>query len=367
MNIVLTNDAQKIAGGENYVLYLAEGLRAKGHNVSIAPMQGSELAAESVKRKFPTYEIPYGEKGKEFNAIRIFYQKVKHANPHIVHSNSNFDRTIAAFAGKLMGAKNITTIHSCLSIRRNPVHAYRNRFLIDHFTPVGHSTKKIMTETDKIDESRISVVHIGLPAEKILFNPGGRKKIRGEFNIPDEVVLFGTLSRLVDFKGHTYLLQAAQKLIEANTNFKIMIVGEGDLEKNLKLESAERRLTDKVIFTGHRSDIQDILSSFDVIVQSSKDFGGETFPVSLLEAMSVGVAILASDVGDIRYMLDNNVNGILLNPTNVNQLADAMNSLSSDSNLVRLMGENSRKKFLNEFTLDKMVDSIEHIYKSLTN
>ncbi len=367
MNIVLTNDAQKIAGGENYVLYLAEGLRAKGHSVSIAPMQGSELADESNKRKFKTYEIPYGDKGKEFNAIRIFYQKVKHSNPHIVHSNSNFDRTIAAFAGKLMGSKNITTIHSCLSIRRNPTHAFRNRFLIDHFTPVGHSTKKIMTETDKIDESRISVVHIGLPANKIFFNAEGRNKIRREFNIPVSLVLFGTLSRLVDFKGHTYLLQAAEQLLAANSDFKIIIVGEGELEKNLKLESAERRLTDKVIFTGHRSDVQDILSSFDVIVQSSKDFGGETFPVSLLEAMSVGLPILASDVGDIRYMIDNNVNGILLDPSNVNQLADAMNSVITDKDLRRSMGQNSRIKFRNEFTLEKMVDSIEEVYKSVIN
>ena len=130
MNIVLTNDAVNIAGGENYVLYLAEGLRKKNHYVIIAPLIYSELAVEAHKRNFTVYEIPYGLKGKEFSAVKVLYNYLEKEKIDIVHSNSNLDRTIAAFTGRFIRSKNFTTVHSCMSISRNLTHRFRNNFLI---------------------------------------------------------------------------------------------------------------------------------------------------------------------------------------------------------------------------------------------
>ncbi len=178
MKIVLTNDAMNIAGGENYVLYLADGLSAKGHEILIAPLAGSELGEVSRERGYETIGIPYGAHGKEFNAVGLMVKALRGKNIDIVHTNSNLDRTIAAAAGKFIGAKNISTIHSCLSINRNIMHWYRNKYLINHFTPVGHSTEKIMVETDKIPPEKITVVHIGIPEDKIKRTEGGRKKVR---------------------------------------------------------------------------------------------------------------------------------------------------------------------------------------------
>ncbi|MEO8233127.1 MAG: hypothetical protein ABI638_12650, partial [Ignavibacteriota bacterium] len=77
MNIVLSNDAQTFAGGENYVLYLANGLRDKGHNITIAPLLNSELSDTSRSIGFNTIEIPYGLNGREFNAVRVLYNQLK--------------------------------------------------------------------------------------------------------------------------------------------------------------------------------------------------------------------------------------------------------------------------------------------------
>ena len=72
MNIVLSNDAKDIAGGENYVLYLARGLREKGHKIYIAPLENSELFEIAKSEGFDVFGIPYGKSGNEIKAVKNF-------------------------------------------------------------------------------------------------------------------------------------------------------------------------------------------------------------------------------------------------------------------------------------------------------
>ncbi len=366
MKILLTNDALKIAGGENYVLYLAEGLSSKGHEILIAPLAGSDLEKVSREKGYETFGIPYGFHGKEFNAARVMVKALKGKSIDIVHTNSNLDRTIAAAAGKFIGARNISSVHSCLSINRNIIHWYRNKYLIDHFTPVGHSTKKLMVETDKISPKKITVVHIGIPEEKIKRTDEGRKKVRDEFGIKENNLVLGSLSRLVEFKGHRFLLKAFKELVEkGNKDLRLMIAGEGELKESLILRAEEYNISDKVMFTGARSDVQDMLSAFDVFTQFSIDAGGETFPVAIIEALSAGLPVVGSWVGDIEYLIDHTKNGYLVEPENIQQFNEGILNLITDSVLRRHMGKASREKFLKEYTLDKMINNIEIVYRKV--
>jgi glycosyltransferase involved in cell wall biosynthesis len=366
MRILLTNDAEKIAGGENYVLHLVEGLSQKGHEIIVAPLVNSELEITSRQKGFETYGIPYGAHGKEFKAVRTMVNLFRGRNIDIVHTNSNLDRTIAAAAGRIIGARNISTIHSCLSINRNVVHWFRNRYLIDHFTPVGHSTKKIMVETDNILPEKITVVHIGIPENRIKTSASGRRRIRTEFNIQDDEVVIGSLSRLVEFKGHKFLLAAFTELIRTNKpNLKLMIVGEGELKNKLIQLSKDNNINDKVIFTGARNDVSDILSAFDIFTQFSIDAGGETFPVAIIEALAAGLPVVGSRVGDIEYLIDYDKNGYLVEPENVAMFNESLLKLIEDDIARKEMGKASLKKFINEFTLDKMIDNMEDVYKKV--
>ncbi len=366
MKILLTNDAADIAGGENYVLHLAEGLAQRGHDISIAPLVYSDLEEASRNKGFDTFGIPYGAHGKEFNAVKAMVSIFKNKGIDIIHTNSNLDRTIAAAAGRIIKAKNISTVHSCLSINRNLMHWFRNKYLVDHFTPVGHSTKKIMVETDKIDPAKITVVHIGIPEGRIRRTEEGRAKIRKEFGIKDNEIIIGSLSRLVEFKGHKYLLSAFNQLIKnGKSDLRLMIVGEGELKAVLIKQADEYKLGDKVIFTGIRNDISDILSAFDIFTQFSIDAGGETFPVAIIEALSAGVPVVGSRVGDIEYLIDEGINGFLVEPENIEQFNGALLKTIEREQTRNEMGKASREKYLNEFTLDKMISNIEVVYRKV--
>lgn len=361
MNIVISNDAKTIAGGENYVLYLASGLRAKGHNVFIAPLLDSQLSKVAKSNGFPVFDVPFGKGGSEFNAIRILVNHLKNKNIDIVHSNCNYDRTISAFAGKFVKAVNFSTVHLCMSINRNLTHTFRNKYLIDHFTPVGHATKKILVEHDKIPNQKVSVVHIGLPRDKFLFNSQLRKKIREEFSIPADSVVIGTVSRLVEFKGHIFLMKAFAELLKSNPDLRLLIIGDGPLKDVLVSNSKKLQIEQKIIFAGTRNDISGVLSAMDIFTQPSKDLGGESFPVSILEALSIGLPIVASNVGDIRSMIDKS-NGFLTIPENVDEIICGLRNLINSGTLIKNFGENSRQLFLKNFTIEKMIDEMEKLY-----
>lgn len=366
MKVLITNDAKKIAGGENYVLHLAEGLSQKGYEILIAPLRNSELELEANRRGYRTISISYASKGREFNLVRDFVHKFRNEKVDVIHSNSNLDRTIASFAGKIIGAKNIASIHSCLSINRNLVHWYRNKYIIDHFTPVGFSTRKIMIESDKIPSDKITVVHIGIPENSIKRTEEGRKKVRKEFCIGHNEFVVGTLSRLVEFKGHKFLLKAIQHvIIESALPIKLMIVGDGELKVQLIQLAKEYGIYDRVIFTGNRKDVSDILSAFDVFAQFSINGGGETFPVAIIEALATELPVIGSKVGDIEYLIDNNINGFLVEPENVQQFANSLKNLINNNELLKIMGEKSNEKFIKEFTLDKMIRSVEEVYNKV--
>lgn len=365
LTIVLTNDARDIAGGENYVLYVARGMRERGHRVIIAPLAGSMLAAEAKARGFETREVPYASGGREFTAARTLARVLRHDNVDVIHSNSNHDRTIGAIAARALKCASIASIHSCLSISHNITHWVRNRFLIDRFTPVGHSTARIMTGTDHIPAARISVVHIGLPEEDVRYTDEGRSKVRRELGLDDNTVLLGNLARLVAFKGHTYLLSAMQHLLPRHPQLRCAIAGDGELRTSLQSQIDALGIGHAVTLLGHRTDISEYLSACDIYVQPSVDFGGETFPVSILNAMAAGRPTVASDVGDIRYMVLDGENGILTKEKNVRSLTDALETLITDAQRRVAMGARARELFLERFTLDTMISNLEHVYREV--
>ena len=305
-------------------------------------------------------KVPYGHGGKEFKALSVLFRHLKNKRIDIVHSNCNLDRTVAAVAGRLVKAINFSSILICMSIRRNLTHAIRNKFLIDHFTPIGFATKRILVERDRIPPEKISVIPPGIPENEFLFDEGERSKVRKEFNISEDEIVIGAVSRLVDFKGHVFLLKAFSELQEKFANLKLLIIGDGPLREELIAESKKLNISQRTIFAGSRNS-KDVLSAIDIFAQTPKDFGGESLPVSMLEAMSVGLPLIASNVGDISALIDG-TNGFLVEPESVQQIVKSTYPLLESENLRKEFGASSRKLFLQKFTLEKMADKMEKLY-----
>lgn len=365
MNIVLTNKAVNIAGGENYVLYLAEGLRERNHNVIIAPLANSELAAKSIELGFETIEMNYSAKGlDEIPLIFDFAKKLKNKKIDIIHTNSNTDRTVGAFASRLLKCKNIAQIHSHFSIKQRSHHNFRNNF-IDHFITDSISSQNQLVHSDKIDKERVTTIHIGIPKTNVVLTHEEKIKLRNEFNISENDFLIGTIGRLVPFKGHIYLLRAFKDILAQHPDSKLMIVGDGEIQDELISASQELGIFSSVIFPGYRTDVDRLLSIFDLYTHPSIDHGGESFPIAVLLALRAGLPIVASKVSDIPFQVKNDFNGFIVEPGNADELSARISQLINNNNLKKSFAENSINHFYNNFTLKRMINNIELLYEKV--
>jgi len=329
-------------------------------------MENSMLSIESDKRGFETLSVPYGKNGKEIRAIKVMSKKLKDKKIDIIYSNSNLDRTISAFTAMKIKCKNIASIHSCHSLRYNILHWYRNKYLIHHFITDGYSSKKILTDNDKIPGGKITVVHIGVDDSIAVYSEEKRKVTRNSFNIRENDIVLGIVARLVNFKGINILIDAF-KILNNNKSdsIKLLIVGDGILMTELQHQSKRLGLNDKIIFTGFRADLDNLLSSMDIYVQPSLRLNAEIFPISAVLAKSVGLPMVVSDSGDLKYLVEENSDGFVVTPGDAVELAEKLLLIIKDNDLRKSMRIKSLENYRKKFTLKIMTSQILSVYEKV--
>ncbi|MGB9596698.1 MAG: glycosyltransferase family 4 protein [Candidatus Poribacteria bacterium] len=220
---------------------------------------------------------------------------------------------------------------------------------------------------NKRRHKKIITVYDGVDSE--IFSPQvDGNKVRVEFCLgKNGEMTICMISSLTPRKGHIYLIKAAQKLIKQGYRFKILIVGgtssyddDNLYYEQLKQLISENKLNDYIIFTGRREDVSEILSASDIFVLPSLSEG---FPISILEAMSAGLPVVATDVAGTAELVEDGITGILVPPKDPEAISKSLAKLLLDVNLAKKMGERGRERVKNFFSVERMVSEIENIYK----
>ena len=193
-------------------------------------------------------------------------------------------------------------------------------------------------------------------------------KIRSEFKIGKDTPLIGTIGHFAPLKGYEELLGAVREVVGAGFNVKLALVGDciyphskGYKEKLLSLADSNG-LKDKVIFTGFREDIPELLASFDLFVLPSRSEG---FGRANLEAMAMGKPVISTNIGGIPEVVLDGVTGILVSPGKPKALSHAIMRLLDDPGLRESMGREGRRRVEGHFTLKTHVQGIEKIYREI--
>jgi glycosyltransferase involved in cell wall biosynthesis len=187
------------------------------------------------------------------------------------------------------------------------------------------------------------------------------KKFNSEENKIYDVIFVGRLERV---KGVDILLKAIQILKEKHyRNLRVAIVGDGSLMESLKKLALRYRINENIDFLGVRKDVLKLMRKSLIFVLPSM---WEGFGLVLLEAMSVGTPVVATKVGGIPEIIEDNKDGILLEPENPEELAKAILRLLSDVNLRSLISSNAYKKVKEEYSIEKYTKTLLSLYKELT-
>jgi N-acetyl-alpha-D-glucosaminyl L-malate synthase BshA len=158
------------------------------------------------------------------------------------------------------------------------------------------------------------------------------------------------------------LIYAMKIISKEAPRARLVLVGDGPERHNVERLISQLELKEKVILTGFRSNIPNLLRCSDAVVICSET---ESAPLTLLEGLSCGLPVVATNVGGIPEILQDGVNGFLVEPKHPEDIADKLLCLISDMNLRSRLGIEARKTIEKKYTAEKVVFQYEEIYKKL--
>lgn len=174
--------------------------------------------------------------------------------------------------------------------------------------------------------------------------------------------LVGTFCRLVPIKGLDYFVRAARQLTMRSHYVRFVIGGEGPEQDGLQELCTRLGLQDKFIFTGFVDDIYSYISCFDIFVISSRHEG---FPTAALEAMALGVPVVATRVGGIPEIIEHRKTGILVEPGDESALADGIESLLCDRGLYECIKQHAYKEVFELYSNESQGRKVVEVYREI--
>lgn len=240
--------------------------------------------------------------------------------------------------------------------------------LTDRFIGVAAPHGRHLVEVEKFPPAKVTVIPNGIDTDRFVPRAQSRLRIRQELGISETAPVCGIVAALRPEKDHALFLKAAERTIEKLPQARFVIVGDGPERTHVERLRAELGLAEHVLLTGNRGDIPDVLAAMDVFCLTSKM---EASPVSILEAMSTCLPVVAPAVGSIPDAVEHETHGLLVPASDLVATAAGMLRLLGDSELRARMGSAARDKAIAYGSLQTMVrgyqDLIADLYRQKVN
>jgi glycosyltransferase involved in cell wall biosynthesis len=355
MKVLHINWSGKLGGAEKFALDLA----SQQKSATIAYMNKKLILGEKAKENgINVVEFNMGSGFDIINFIRyIFY--IKHNKFDIIHDHNG---TPLVRLSKIFCPESvfIQHIHGTKlgneKWERTYVILWKRitNCLIDHYIANSNHTKRIAHKKEKIPLSRTSVIYNGIELSKFKkADTQSANRIRKELGIKENEQVIGTVSNLVPAKGIDKFICIAKEVKGA----KFVIVGEGELRKELEHLVISLGLKDTVIFAGAREDVPAILSIFDLFLLTSN---WEAFGITLIEAMAVGIPIIAFKIDGVSEVVDKGC-GVLI-PPKIDEAVKYINFIRENSDITKKMIDSGLRLVNEKFDIRKIATEIENIY-----
>ena len=360
----ITHDLN-IGGLQRVASDIALNIDQTKFEVSVCALrEGGPFEDELLEAGIKVIKLPAIHNGVDYLSFWKLFKIFKKEEPHLIHTHNTqplLDGITAAILANV--PVRIHTDHARrFPDKRRYMYA---EWLLSHFTDrmiaVSESTKADLVKYEKIKPEKIEVVQNGIDGIKYLDKINIEEKKR-ELCIDNTLnPVLGFVGRLSNEKGLTYLIKAIKLLVKEFPDVLLLIIGEGELLNDLKLETMELGIERNVSFLGPRFDVSEVMQLFDIFVLPSEREG---LSLVLIEATAASLPIVATDVGGNRQVVKNGRNGLIVKPKDVLSLYNAIKQLMMDKNLQKRFARHSFNLFKSNFSLEKMIEKYEAIYQS---
>jgi glycosyltransferase involved in cell wall biosynthesis len=368
LSILFVIDGLDFGGGERVFLQLASELRDR-YQVSVATNTGGKFAAELKNLRIKLFSI---DMTRQFSLKPVHQIRniITHNKIDLIHSQGARADFFARLGGRLAGIRHILCTVAMpvegfdVGSLRKMIYRFMDRLserYVEKFIAVSESLKNALIEGRGIAPHRVTRIYNGIELDK--YNPELKKtSFRSDWGISPAATIVGAIGRMVWQKGFKFLIKAIPDIAGVTPNARFLLVGDGPLRPDLENLARELDVYDRVIFTGFRSDIPDLLSTMDVLVVPSLLEG---FPMITLEAMALATPVVATQIHGISEQIVDGKEGVLIPPRNTDALAKAVKQLITDRELSARLGTAARKRVESSFSVKKMVRETEKVYSSL--
>ncbi len=347
-------------GGEQQMAYLIKYLNSQGVDSVVCSRHNSAFSQWCKENETPFYEMSF-KSGVDFRTALKIKRIARKEKADIVNSHSGKSHSLAYLAIQF-GMQTPLVAH-----RRIDFPVKKSGFSLKKYHHQG--LKKVICVSDAIskkvkealDEKRkVITVHDGIdPARFTLSDSTGY--IHTEFKIHPSKMLIANISAIAPRKDYGTFLQTAKIILNQRDDCHFLIVGNGTLEKEMKALAANLELTDKVTFTGFRTDISEIFRELTVFLITSDIEGLGT---TVIDSLYNGIPVVATRAGGIPELIRDGKDGFLCPLYDAKCLAQKVEILL-DSQTTRTAMKNSGHEHAKQFTNVKMGDGVLKVYREV--
>lgn len=357
----------QIGGGESHLLSLVENLDKSLFEPVVLSFTDGPMIDKLNEIGIESYVI-YTERPFDVFKWKKVKKFLKEHQFDLVHAHGTRANSNILWAAKSLNIPVVYTIHGwSFHPDQNPL-TRSIRILGEKYLTrrsklnISVSASNQQSGKKYIPSFKSIVVNNGIDIKK--FDPKRKlKDIRSEFQLPQDQILVLFIARFTSHKQPLSLIMAFAKALQFNSKLHLLMVGDGDQKSEAIRMIEELGLENKITLHNFRQDVPDVLSAADIYVLPSL---WEGLPIGLLEAMSMGKAIIASNVDGTKEIIKNEYNGLLVDTDDlIENLTSALVKLTKDKELIKMFGDHAAVTVNEKFNAVEMTRKIEKIYSQL--
>ena len=312
---------------------------------------------------------------KDLIALWKIYKIVKKEKPDIVHTHTAKAGALGRIAAILAGVPvRVHTFHGHVFDGYFNNAATRIFIAIERF--LGRFTAKIISVSNSVandvvmrynivPKGKVAVIPLGFDLQRFFAIDKYKGNLKKELGLNEDILLVGIVGRLVPIKNHKMFLDAARKILATShysLTTKFIIVGDGELRQELEEYVDKIGIRQHVVFLGWRRDLESIYADLDIVCLTSLNEGT---PVSLIEAMACGKPVVATDVGGVKDIVKESINGLLVPSGDVDGFRSAIINILQDNEKRMRMGDNGREFVRANFGKGRLIEDTKRLYENL--
>ncbi len=357
LSILHTESSCGWGGQEIRILTESEGMIQRGHQVHIVCCENSNIYNDAVKRGIPVTALAIER--KKIPSVMLLRKWLKQNPFDVINTHSSTDSWLVALATRFMknAPKIVRTRHVSAPVPLNSATRWLYTSATDYIVTTGEKLKQTLVNHNNYPENKITSVPTGID-DKRFFPASNNQEIKASLNIPKDKFIVGILATIRSWKGHVYLIEALAKL--NNPDIHLLIVGDGPSRSVIEESLQKHQLTQQTTLCGNQNDVVPWIQSMDLFVLPS--YANEGVPQGILQAMFCQLAVISTTVGSITEAVIHEKTGLIVEPKNVDQLSEAIQTLIENNELREQYALAAKEHVQQHFTADKMTDKMEAIF-----